>query len=288
MSLFAGQFSASANVDLLIVCSDIFNEGFKRYRGVGDGTFTTLPDTMTLLPLVPPGYIPPGYLSLAGGTVISQLQVGAFGGAGQALTYKQWVPPDQSAYLLCFLPVTWLIADFDAGGALLPSCSAEFDVFGSLIDLTLVGPGADVLATPPFNWSEQAAFSFLPDGKLQVVVSNPGRSPVDVPGFGNFVEGTDQSAPLGQRQGHAEDVGLLKGVGADERAADLTGDADQGNGIHLRVCDAGDQVGRARTARRHGDADFAGDPGVALGRKYCALLVTRQYVAHSAAIERVV
>ena len=37
-SLVAGQFSAgSTNVDLLIACADLVNEGFKRYRGFGDG-----------------------------------------------------------------------------------------------------------------------------------------------------------------------------------------------------------------------------------------------------------
>ena len=105
---------------------------------------------------------------------------------------------------------------------------------------------------------------------------------------GDFVEGADQAAPLRQRKGDAEDVGFLECVGADEGAAHLAGDADQGNGIHLGIGDAGDQVGRAGATGRHRHPDFSGDSGVAFGREYRALLVARQDVAHATAIERVI
>ncbi len=106
--------------------------------------------------------------------------------------------------------------------------------------------------------------------------------------LGNFVNRAHQPAPLGQRQRHAEDVGLLKCIGPDQRTAHLPGDADQGNGIHLRVGNARDQIRRAGPARGHGDANFARDPGVALCRENRALLMPREDVPHSAALKRVV
>ena len=98
----------------------------------------------------------------------------------------------------------------------------------------------------------------------------------------------NQPAPLGERKSHAENVGFLKRIRADQRTAHLAGDANQRHRIHLRVGNAGDQVRRAGAASRHGDADFSRDARIAFRREHRALLVPREDVAHAAALERVI
>ncbi len=56
----------------------------------------------------------------------------------------------------------------------------------------------------------------------------------------------DEVIVLGDGQGDAGNVGFLKGVGADQLAAHLPGDANDGRRIQHRGGDAGDHVGRAR------------------------------------------
>ena len=40
---------------------------------------------------------------------------------------------------------------------------------------------------------------------------------------------------LGAGQRQAENIDLLKGIGADQRGTHLTGDGDNGNGIEQRI-----------------------------------------------------
>ena len=61
--------------------------------------------------------------------------------------------------------------------------------------------------------------------------------------------------------------------------ADLAGDRDHRDGVHVRVGDRGDEVGGARPGRGHADPDLAGGTGVALGRVAGALLVAHEDVA---------
>ena len=76
--------------------------------------------------------------------------------------------------------------------------------------------------------------------------------------FRNFFYRTNQPAPFGQRERESENVGFLEGVGADQWCAHLASDADQGNGIHFRIRNAGNQVGRAGTTGGDRDSHFAG------------------------------
>ena len=89
---------------------------------------------------------------------------------------------------------------------------------------------------------------------------------------------SDQETVLGDRHRDAADVSLLEGVGADERARDLTGDGHQRDGVHVGVGQRRDEVRRTRTGGRHAHADAAGGVRVALGRMAGALLVTREDV----------
>ena len=75
---------------------------------------------------------------------------------------------------------------------------------------------------------------------------------------------------------------------ADQRAADLAGDADDRRRVHHRGGDAGDHVGRAGPGRRDRDADLAGRARVAVGHVRRALLVPHQDVADRVVEHRVV
>src|SRR4029077_596000 len=85
---------------------------------------------------------------------------------------------------------------------------------------------------------------------------------------------------LDDRGGHAGDVALLEGVGPDQVAPDLAGDADERRRVHPGVGDRGDEVGRTRARRGEGDADAAGRACVAFGHVPGTLLVAREHVPH--------
>ena len=97
-----------------------------------------------------------------------------------------------------------------------------------------------------------------------------------------------QVVVLGDGQGDAGHVRLLEGVGADERAADLTGDADDGRRVEHGGGDSGDHVGRPGPGGRDGDPHLAGRPGVAVGHVGSALLVAYQDVPDGIVQHRVV
>ena len=56
----------------------------------------------------------------------------------------------------------------------------------------------------------------------------------------------DQVVVLGDRQGHAGDVGFLECIRADQGRSDLAGDGDEGDRVHHRARQPGHQVRRAR------------------------------------------
>ena len=83
---------------------------------------------------------------------------------------------------------------------------------------------------------------------------------------------------LGAMAGDADRVGFLEGVGADQMGRHLAGDADQRDGIHQGVGEAGDGVGGAGAGGDEQAADLAGGAGVALRRMGRALLVAHQHM----------
>ena len=91
---------------------------------------------------------------------------------------------------------------------------------------------------------------------------------------------------LGAMAGDADRVGFLEGVRADQMGRHLAGDADQRNGIHQGVGEAGDGVGRAGAGGDEQAADLAGRAGVAFRRMGRALLVAHQYVLDLGLMEK--
>ncbi len=89
----------------------------------------------------------------------------------------------------------------------------------------------------------------------------------------------DEVVVLGDGQRDAGDVHFLEGVGAEDFARDLAGDADHGDGIEHGGGDAGDQVGRAGAGGGDSHTHLAGGARVAVGHVGRALLVAHQDVA---------
>ena len=108
----------------------------------------------------------------------------------------------------------------------------------------------------------------------------PGRG--DVEGLfdrlGDLAGAHQQVVVLGDRQGDAGDVGFLEAVASDQVAGDIAGDRDDGDGVHLRGGDAGDEVGRAGSGGGEADAGASGDAGVAVGGVRGGLFVAHEHV----------
>ncbi len=104
----------------------------------------------------------------------------------------------------------------------------------------------------------------------------------------DLVGARHQIVVLGNRQRDARDVGFLERIRADQLAAHLTGDADDGRAVHHRRRDARHHVRRAGAGRRDGDADLAAGTRVAVGHVRRALLVAHEDVADWIVQHRVV
>ena len=106
----------------------------------------------------------------------------------------------------------------------------------------------------------------------------PGRCDVErlANGLGDVGGVFDQVVVLGDRQRDARDVGLLKGVGPDDRRGDLAGQYHDGHRVHVRVGQTGDRVGRPGAARHECHADTARGPRIAVRGVNAALLMAGQ------------
>ncbi len=91
---------------------------------------------------------------------------------------------------------------------------------------------------------------------------------------------------LGTGPRDARGVGFLEGVIADQMGRHLPGQADDGNGIHQRVGEAGHGVGGARTGGHQHHAHLAGRTRVAFGGVHGRLLVAHQDVAQPVLLEQ--
>ena len=89
---------------------------------------------------------------------------------------------------------------------------------------------------------------------------------------------------LGDRHGDTGDVYLLERVAPDQAGADVAGDGDHRDGIHISGGNARDQVGRARARSGQAYADPTGRAGVTVRRVGCALFVGCQYMSNAVAV----
>ena len=103
-----------------------------------------------------------------------------------------------------------------------------------------------------------------------------------------IVDVLHQPVVLGAGARDADRVAFLEGVVADQVRRHLAGDADDGNGIHQRVGEAGDGVGGAGPGRDQHDADLAGRARVALGGMHGAALLAHEHVLDLLLLEQLV
>ncbi len=90
---------------------------------------------------------------------------------------------------------------------------------------------------------------------------------------------------LGAGPRDAGRVGFLEGVVADQVRRHLAGEADDRDGVHEGIGEAGHGVGGAGTRGHQHDADLARRARVALGGVHRRLLVTHQDVAQLVLLE---
>jgi hypothetical protein len=97
-----------------------------------------------------------------------------------------------------------------------------------------------------------------------------------------------QVVVFGDGQSDAGDVGFLKGVGADQLAAHLAGDADDGRGVHHGRGNARDHVGGAGAGGGNRHSHLAAGSRVSIGHVRCTLFMPHQNVVDVAARHGVV
>ena len=165
------------------------------------------------------------------------------------------------------------------------------DQLGGLVDLTVVRFGVRLVARQiharrPAERARGLQHVFRDVDEHRARPSAGG----DVEGLGHHprdvVAVADQEVVLGDRHGDAGDVGLLEGVRADQRAADLPGHGDHRDRIHLRVGQRCHQVGGPGTRGGHHDADLPGGVRVAAGCVAGTLLVANQDVPQLLRVEQ--
>ncbi len=93
---------------------------------------------------------------------------------------------------------------------------------------------------------------------------------------GQFIDGLDEDAVLGDRLGDADDIRLLKRIGADEAPRHLAGYRYDRHRIHVGCRQPGDQIGRAGAAGGDTHANLSGCAGVAVGGVRGGLFVAHQ------------
>ena len=98
----------------------------------------------------------------------------------------------------------------------------------------------------------------------------------------------DQPVVLGAGPGDADGIALLEGVVADQMRRHLAGDADDGDGIHQRVGEAGDGIGGAGPGGDQHHADLAGRSRIAFRRMHRAAFLAHQHVLDLLLLEQLV
>ena len=89
----------------------------------------------------------------------------------------------------------------------------------------------------------------------------------------DLVDVPNEVAVFHDRQGHAEEIGLLERAAADHFLRHLAGNGDDRNRIHEGIGQAGDKIGCAGAGGGHAEAHFSGSARVAFGRKNAALFM---------------
>jgi hypothetical protein len=102
---------------------------------------------------------------------------------------------------------------------------------------------------------------------------------------GEFLHVLGKIIVLRARARDPYDVSLLEGVIADQRGCHLTGEDNQGDGIHIGRGNACDGIRGSRPRGDEGDPDLPCSPAISVGRMDRRLLVTDQDLTEGGMVE---
>ncbi len=97
--------------------------------------------------------------------------------------------------------------------------------------------------------------------------------------LGHPIGAIQHCVPFRQRTEQAFLIELRQGIAPARSRADVSGNTEYGNRAFVRLDDAGQNVGRATTARPFADADLATDTGIGIRHVGRGALVARQICA---------
>ncbi len=167
------------------------------------------------------------------------------------------------------------------------------DHLGGAADLAGVAFGVELIAGEMDGIDRLVVGEGLEDVLRDVYEDGAGASGCgDVEGFvedsREFRDVLDHEVVLGGWTGDAEGVGFLEGVSTDELGGDLTGDGDDGDGIHHGVNEAGDEVHGSGARGGAAYTDLTRSARVALGGESGILFVPDEDVFDGVVIHGVV
>ena len=161
------------------------------------------------------------------------------------------------------------------------------DGFADLVEITLhlrpIGLVLDVLGTGVGTQGELHILGQIDDDRARPAACGHIESLVQ--DARQVLDRTHKVIVLRAMAGDADRIAFLESIRADEMGRHLSGEADERNGVHQGVREAGDGIGRAGARGHQQHADLAGRAGIALGRMGRALLVAHQHVLHEVLLE---
>ena len=98
----------------------------------------------------------------------------------------------------------------------------------------------------------------------------------------------DKVAVLCKGLARAGDIGLLEHVAPELLRIDLSGDGDHRDGVHIRGCNPGDEIGRAGAGGSDAYAGFAAGTGVSVGHVCGVLLLAHKDVFDFGLVKHIV
>ncbi len=156
------------------------------------------------------------------------------------------------------------------------------DFFSGLLDLILVAAHGRIIAAQiyfigifEFSFGRAHVFGDVHQNRAGTAARGDIKSFLD--GLRQIVDVFDEHVMLRARSADADVVGFLKCIVTDKIRGDLAGKSDEGNGIHVRIGQSGDDIGHAGARGHQHDSGLARGLGITFCHVSRTLFVTRQY-----------
>ena len=157
---------------------------------------------------------------------------------------------------------------------------------GSSLDLLLIvaGHGADQLRCLGGEFTAGGGDVLRNIDQHGALAARLGNAEGGAHRIGQILNTADRVVVLGDRHRDALDVGLLKGIPAQQRRGHIAGEGDHRYAVHIGGGDAGDKVCGTRAAGGQHHAGAAGRAGVAVRCVGGTLLMRGQNMAYTVGI----